>query len=73
MPGHTRDWTMKNELDFLKGLGTWRPKGIVGREERDQRALIRGYIEGLHNRTYWNGLKKAPLLNMAYSMLASLP
>ena len=50
-------WHMKDELQFLRHLGEWRPhRSIVNRP-----ALCRGYLAGLALRRRWVGLEHEAL------------
>ena len=53
--GHA--WRMKDELAFLRALGTWRPRETVV----DRAQLLHGYLEGLTRRRRWTDLQREPL------------
>ena len=50
-------WTMRDELAFLRRLGSWRPRECVV----DRAQLLRGYLEGLALRRRWTDLQHEPL------------
>lgn len=57
-------WTMKNEIEFIRKLGSWKTDQIVSKE-----TLLRNYIKSLEFRSDFGSLDKNKLKVIAVGAL----
>lgn len=59
-------WTTVNELNFIKGLGSF---SYQGKSDTPRRKLLNLYIHSAHRRDDWGAIDKDTVINFAYNLL----
>ena len=52
-------WSTFREIEFLEGLGRWRPKNVRPRDWLGRGLLLRAYRDNLPSRELWANIDKA--------------
>lgn len=65
-------WTTKNEIDFIKGIGTGQYSKSARVSSRSQIELLEGYVAGAKNRTAWDGVDGIACINFAKEKIRQL-
>ena len=66
-----QQWTTKNEIEFLRGLGSHGPGSYVpGR--RSTVTCLEGYIKSAEHRDEWGAINKEKVVRVAEAMLYSM-
>ncbi len=63
--GHKYNWTTKQEIEFLQGLGSWRDLRGSGKKQltKDRKLkLIFGYIQSMGKRVRWGKIDPKKVL-----------
>lgn len=65
-------WTTKNEIDFIKSIGTGAFSKSAKVLSRSQIELLEGYIAGAEKRVIWDGVDKKACIGFAKEKIRQL-
>lgn len=67
-----RFWTTKNEIDFIKEIGTGQFSKSVRVVSKSQIELLRGYVAGAKKRVVWDGIDRDACIGFALEKIRQL-
>lgn len=61
-------YTTKNELDFLRDLGTGKYSDVKRKKNRTRDHILKGYLIGCENRKKWENIDREIILKTIKGM-----